>query len=175
MIKNFEGFLNESNYRDLHLGAPQELTPGITYELSPEIVSDIEDESGDGSSVRWVKDLCRSLKLKNAQIYFDTDEFLVSGVTLSGNVIYIEQRGEYNMYGGPYSPKMERPKIEINSTDYTDTILKAIADYHGDTLDSKMMTSEFGKPNYYDVGHVEPYGHLMDKSKTYFTSVKFGL
>jgi hypothetical protein len=112
--------------------------------------------------------IVRALRLKEGEIYWDDDEFVVSGITESGNVIYLQQNGEYDMYGGPYHPKMQKPEIKVNGKDFSEEVIKELT-YYQETGDSK----------YPDISDVESYGALLNKSpqaiQTHFTSKKYGL
>ena len=159
MLKNFDEFLNES-YKPLGLGEPQELSPGIFYDGDWEYFAE-----ATGDSVKeLVEGHVSEIELVSGELFQEREEFAISGVTKNGNVIYIEQHGEYDMYGGPYYPKMEKPTIKINGKD----------------LDVKVIEEEFKKEGidcnrFPDMTLTYIYGHMMNKSETWFTSKRFGL
>jgi hypothetical protein len=159
MLKNFQDFLNE-NYKPLGLGEPKELSPGIFYDGDWEYFA-----KETGLSVEeLVESHVEQLGLVSGELFQEKQEFAISGVTKNGNVIFIEQYGEYDMYGGPYSPKMEKPTIKINGVD----------------LDIKAIEEEFKKEGidwnrFPDMTLTYAYGYIMNKSKVWFTSKKFGL
>lgn len=162
LIKDSE--LLESSYKSLGLGEPVELRPGITYDIDAKTIGEDSPEF----AAEFVAD---ELGLKVGEIFLDDEEFLISGVTKSGNNLYISQEGEYDMYGGPYDPKMSKPSITINGEDMTDTILAYYNQQNPDNVEPG---------NYPDLQYIiQDFGYLFDKSpqslKTFFTSKKFGL
>lgn len=159
MLKNFQDFLNE-NYKSLGLGEPKELSPGIFYDGDWEYFA----VEANMSIEELVESHVDQLGLVSGELFQEKREFAISGVTKNGNVIFIEQYGEFDMYGGPYSPKMEKPTIKINGAD----------------LDIRVIEEEFKKEGidwnrFPDMTLTYAYGYVMNKSKVWFTSKKFGL
>ena len=168
MLKNFQDFLNE-NYKPLGLGEPKELSSGIFYDGDWEYFA-----KETGLSVEeLVESHVEELGLVSGELFQEKQEFAISGVTKNGNVIFIEQYGEFDMYGGPAhhprrnasnSPKMENPTVKINGVD----------------LDIRVIEEEFKKEGidwnrFPDMTLTYVYGYVMNKSKVWFTSKKFGL
>jgi hypothetical protein len=55
-----------------------------------------------------------NVNLKKGSIRYEHKDFEIKGETKDGNTLVATQRGEYNMYGGPYTPKMEEPVVTLN-------------------------------------------------------------
>ena len=108
-------------------------------------------------------------------MWFGVDEFIVSGVTKSGKTIYVEQDGEFDMYGGPYDPKMKRPMIEVDGVDIVDSVLSHLDDLHGKPIGFAARRGEVDNNNHDITANVEDWGHLIDKSKTFHSAKRIGL
>jgi uncharacterized protein with PhoU and TrkA domain len=91
------------------------------------------------------------LSLKNGEIYFDEDEFNIEGITKQGKHIIVIQNGEFDMYGGPYEPKMRKPIIEIEGEDIYKQVRKCFEDYGW--FDSEERE--------FDVTRTDIWGHLV--------------
>jgi hypothetical protein len=52
--------------------------------------------------------------------------------TTSGKKVVIKQDGEFNMFGGPYSPEMQKPEVTMDGKDMIDTIVESFRGFHGD-------------------------------------------
>jgi uncharacterized protein with PhoU and TrkA domain len=91
------------------------------------------------------------LSLKNGEIYFDEDEFNIEGITKQGKHIIVIQNGEFDMYGGPYEPKMRKPIIEIEGEDIYKQVRKCFEDYGW--FDSEVRE--------FDVTRTDIWGHLV--------------
>jgi hypothetical protein len=112
-------------------------------EIISEVEYDIEDSVNEGfdSIEEQAEMIVDDLSLKSGEIYFDGDEFFVEGTTTQGNHIKITQDGEFDMYGGPYSPKMKKPTIEFNKDNIYEQVRKCFEDYgwfndEGDEIDA---------------------------------------
>jgi hypothetical protein len=91
------------------------------------------------------------LNLKSGEIYFDENEFNVEGITKQGKHITVIQNGEFDMYGGPYEPKMKKPTIEIDGKDIYEQVRKCFEDYGW--FDSEERE--------FDVTRTDIWGHLI--------------
>jgi hypothetical protein len=148
--------IRESERYKVKLDEPVVLKPGITYEI---------ENLYDDDPKNAAEYISRTLKLKEGEIYSSADEFIVSGITLSGNVIYLEQEGEFDQYGGPYTPQMKKPIIEVNGQDVWPMVKSAIDE-------------NAGKPDsdFHDIsGSLEFFGHLLDKSNPFIKAKSIGL
>jgi hypothetical protein len=155
-VKAAKEIRENAHYRTLGLGEPVVLKPGITYEI---------ENFYDDSPKNAAEYISRTVKLKEGEIYSSADEFIVSGITLSGNVIYLEQEGEFDMYGGPYTPQMKKPIIEVNGQDVWPMVKSAIDENSGEP-DSV----------FHDISSsLDFFGHLLDKSKTFINAKSIGL
>jgi hypothetical protein len=122
-------------------------------EIISEVEYDIEDSVNEGfdSIEEQAEMIVGDLSLKSGEIYFDGDEFFVEGTTTQGNHIKVIQNGEFDMYGGPYEPKMEKPTIEFNKDNIYEQVRKCFEDYGW--FDSE--TREF------DASRTDIWGHLI--------------
>jgi hypothetical protein len=122
-------------------------------EIISEVEYDIEDSVNEGfdSIEEQAEMIVGDLSLKSGEIYFDGDEFFVEGTTTQGNHIKVIQNGEFDMYGGPYSPKMKKPTIEFNKDNIYEQVRKCFENYGW--FDSE--TREF------DVSRTDIWGHLI--------------
>jgi hypothetical protein len=122
-------------------------------EIISEVEYDIEDSVNEGfdSIEEQAEMIVGDLSLKSGEIYFDGDEFFVEGTTTQGNHIKVIQNGEFDMYGGPYSPKMKKPTIEFNKDNIYEQVRKCFENYGW--FDSE--TREF------DVSRTDIWGHLV--------------
>ena len=122
-------------------------------EIISEVEYDIEDSVNEGfdSIEEQAEMIVGDLSLKSGEIYFDGDEFFVEGTTKQGNHIKVIQNGEFDMYGGPYEPKMKKPTIEFNKDNIYEQVRKCFEDYGW--FDSE--TREF------DVSRTDIWGHLI--------------
>ncbi len=148
--------IRESERYKVKLDEPVVLKPGITYEVENLYHDDPKNAA---------EYISRAVKLKEGEIYSSANEFIISGITLSGNVIYLEQEGEFNLYGGPYTPRMKKPIIEVNGQDVWPMVKSAIDE-------------NAGKPDsdFHDIyGSLEFFGHLLDKSNTFIKAKSIGL
>jgi hypothetical protein len=91
------------------------------------------------------------LSLKSGEIDFYGDEFYVEGITKQEKHIIVTQNGEFNMYGGPYEPKMKKPTIEIDGKDIYEQVRKCFEDYGW--FDSEVRE--------FDVSRTDIWGHLV--------------
>ena len=62
-------------------------------------------------------------------IEFDSSYFSVDGERVNGSTIEVYQEGEYDMYGGPYTPKMKKPIVRVNGQDIFDQVREAFDNY----------------------------------------------
>ena len=122
-------------------------------EIINEVEYDIEDSVNEGfdSIEEQAEMIVDDLSLNGGEIYFDGDEFFVEGTTKQGNHIKVIQNGEFDMYGGPYEPKMKKPTIEFNKDNIYEQVRKCFEDYGW--FDSE--TREF------DVSRTDIWGHLI--------------
>jgi hypothetical protein len=148
--------IRESERYKVKLDEPVVLKPGITYEIE-NLYHDPPKNAAEYIS--------RAVKLKEGEIYSSADEFIISGITLSGNVIYLEQEGEFDLYGGPYTPQMKKPIVEVNGQDVW-PMVKSVID------------ENTGKPDsdFHDISSsLEFFGHLLDKSNSFIKAKSIGL
>ena len=117
----------------------------VEYDISPSL------SEGYYSIEEQAEMIVVDLNLKSGEIYFDGDEFNVEGTTKQGKHITVIQNGEFDMYGGPYEPKMEEPTIEIDGEDIYEQVRKCFEDYGW--FDSEVRE--------FDVSRTDIWGHLV--------------
>ena len=159
MIKSFHQFINES-YKTIGLSEPKVFSDTITYDGDLRWFT--QEYQRDAKSA--IEDIVKNLKLTSGEIFFDGDEFLVSGTTENGNIIYIEQYGEFSKYGGIYDPKMEKPTVKVNGTDIYPIIWEIF-----DTM------YDLDKDEIPDMTRVDVYGYVMNKDRNFFLGKKYGI
>lgn len=77
----------------------------------------LASDAGYGSPTDMATQFAEDLNLASGDMTLSRREFRVKGITKSGKTVEISQDGEYDMYGGPYSPKMKKPVIKLGGTD----------------------------------------------------------
>jgi hypothetical protein len=117
----------------------------VEYDISPLV------NEGFDSIEEQAEMIVSDLSLKSGEIEFDGDEFNVEGITKQGKHIIVIQNGEFDMYGGPYEPKMEEPTIEIDGEDIYKQVRKCFEDYGW--FDSGVRE--------FDVTRTDIWGHLV--------------
>ena len=106
-----------------------------------------------GTSEREVAEtMAGDLGLVNGTMSWTDNELNIQGEDKDGKEIIIQQKGEYNMYGGPYSPKMQKFNVSLGKGPMTGPIMKAFKQYGWDVKDSG---------GYPDLARTDIYGHLF--------------
>ena len=95
--------------------------------------------------------MAHDLGLVDGSIIWNNDEFTVMGKNSSGSEIYLNQKGEYNMYGGPYSPKMGKFKTTLDGKNMNGKVGGSFKSYGWGGKKGDM-----GDP---DIGRTDIYGH----------------
>jgi hypothetical protein len=104
-------------------------------EIKETIIGEIEYDisflvsEGFDSEEDHAKCIIDELNLQSGQIFFGGGFFEVIGKTKFGKSIYVSQDGEFDMYGGPYEPKMKKPTITLNGKDIYDQVRTCFDDY----------------------------------------------
>jgi hypothetical protein len=99
----------------------------ITYNIDPELWSEHYD-----SEQELANQIIDDLGLISGDIDFGYNYFSVNGERVNGVEIEIHQNGEYDMYGGPYTPKMSKPTVKINGKDILESVRNAFENYGWD-------------------------------------------
>jgi len=124
-------------------------TETITVEHEIEYFIDGYFEADSGmSEEEHAETIANDVSLKKGSILFETDTFEIQGETQAGNNLYVAQDGEYDMYGGPYEPKMGKPKLTLNGKDITSLVMKAFKQYGWDS-------------NMIDISRTDIWGHVI--------------
>jgi hypothetical protein len=113
-LKKREEFLNES-------------LENISYDIDGSMESTIEGDWGMEIE-EWVDMTADDFGIVKGFILYHSREFKLDGYDEKGDHIYVHQKGEYNMFGGPYDPKMEIPEIKINGLDVYPIVKQSFID-----------------------------------------------
>ena len=95
----------------------------ITYDICESILD------SNYSEQELAEQIIDDLGLIDGGIEFDANYFSVDGERVNGSTIEVYQEGEYDMYGGPYTPKMSKPIIRVNGRDVFDQVREAFDNY----------------------------------------------
>ena len=95
----------------------------ITYDICESLLENYDSEQ------ELAEQIINDLGLVSGGIEFDDNYFSVDGTRKNGSVIEAYQEGEYDMYGGPYTPKMRKPIIRVNGRDIFDQVREAFDNY----------------------------------------------
>ena len=104
----------------------------ISFEIGKGIADMLKIDWGI-SKDEYLGQIVKDLGLVKGEIQFFDTYFTILGETKNGDKLFVEQNGEYTMYGGPYTPKMEYPTIELNDDDIYDEVKKEYIDYGYDS------------------------------------------
>jgi hypothetical protein len=123
-IKSFEEFVNESK-----LIKTETITHEIEYDIDRQFVS----EGGFKSEEDMADTIANDVNLKSGGIVFESDYFEIHGQTMDNKHLVANQSGEFDMYGGPYEPKMKKPEMKLDGKDIYSKAVKAFKDYGWDS------------------------------------------
>ena len=151
----------DESYKPIGLPEEQVHKPGVLFYISPGMVK-INQQDHGMEVEEIIEYIVESTKMGKGEIYISEDEFIVSGIDEEGNVFYAEQQGEFDQYGGPYQPEMEKPVFIFNGKDVSEEVLKILEDFFVGTKNP-------------DITNVEAWGHLIRKGRGYFSAKKYGL
>jgi hypothetical protein len=82
-----------------------------------------------GSDKELAEMIVSDLNLKDGDIDFERNYISIEGKTLEGKSISIYQDGEFDMYGGPYTPKMKKPKVVYDGKDIYSSVRRSFDSY----------------------------------------------
>jgi hypothetical protein len=95
----------------------------ITYDICESLLETYNSEQ------ELAEQIIDDLGLIDGGIEFDSKYFSVDGERVNGSTIEVYQEGEYDMYGGPYEPKMSKPIVRVNGRDVFDQVREAFDNY----------------------------------------------
>ena len=124
-LRTFEQFVNEGVIKTKETIV---VNHEITFDIAKSIWSD-----NYSSEKELAENIIADLSLKTGDIEFGVSYFEVNGETTSGVKISVTQTGEYDMYGGPYEPKMKEPKITLDGKDIVPAVKKEFVKYGWDS------------------------------------------
>jgi hypothetical protein len=147
---NFNEFVNEEVLNEGVIDTKYEVTGKVNYN-GPMFQ---DQASNAGESEKDIVDMMAyDLGLVNGRMTWNNDYLEFTGVNKNGQTIVITQKGEYNMYGGPYTPKMEKFKASLAGKNMSGPIMKAFKSYGWGGKKGDM-----GDP---DLGRTDIYGHVF--------------
>ena len=128
----------------------------VKYEATGQVYYDgpmfKEQAQNAGESEETIANMmAHDLGLVDGSIIWNNDEFTVMGKNSSGSEIYLNQKGEYNMYGGPYSPKMGKFKTTLDGKNMNGKV--------GGSFKSYGWVGKKGDMGDADIGRTDIYGH----------------
>ncbi len=124
-IKTLEDFINESKIIK---------TETITHEIDVNIDRQFISDGGWKSEQDMAETISSDVSLKSGSIDFESDYFEIKGITMAGNKLEVSQSGEFDMYGGPYDPKLKKPTVKLNDKDIYSQVKR---EFDKDGWDSK--------------------------------------
>lgn len=155
-IMIFQG-VTEDNATTTTYDDEKEQEKSIENEISKRIMQDM---FSDYQTEEEIADLIADdLGLIEGSIIFDNDYFEVKGVRTNGDRLEVSQRGEYTMFGGPYTPKMEQAQVLLNGENITKEVEKALQDHYG--TPNKALD-----PNDIMLFRTDIWGYILDKIST---------
>jgi hypothetical protein len=95
----------------------------ITYDICETLREHYNSEQ------ELAEEIIDNLGLIDGGIEFGSSYFSVDGERVNGSTIEVYQEGEYDMYGGPYTPKMSKPIVRVNGQDIFDRVREAFDNY----------------------------------------------
>jgi hypothetical protein len=95
----------------------------ITYDICESLLENYTSEQ------ELAEQIIDDLGLVSGGIEFDANCFSVDGTRVNGSIIEVYQDGEYDMYGGQYTPKMKKPIVRVNGQDIFDQVREAFDNY----------------------------------------------
>jgi len=125
------------------------LDVNVTWDIDPMVTSDMEPSD-------VAECIISCLDLHEAHIDFDKHGISIDGKDIHGRQIAISQSGEFDMYGGPYTPKMEKGTIMIDGKDYFDEINAYLLEEYGDK-GTPSLNAE-----YEDIARIDLYYHMIE-------------
>ena len=129
-----------------------ELDINVTWDIHPIVTCDM-----DPSDV--AECFIDNLDLHEAHIDFDRHGFSIDGKDIHGRQIAISQSGEFDMYGGPYTPKMQKGTIMIDGKDYFDEVNAYLLKEYGDNPQEGMPSLN---AEWEDIARIDLYYHLIE-------------
>ena len=141
---SFDKFLNEDKEQLITEGkfeVTYSVTSRVTYE--GEMWKEYADNSGD-SEQGYAQMVASDIGLVKGNMKWTGKDFSVIGTNKDGESIVINQTGEYNMYGGPYSPKMGKISATKGGKNMIAVIKKAFKSYGWDGDPDVSRTDIYG-------------------------------
>ena len=145
-LNTFEDFLNEGQLNEASFEVTYTVTNRVRY--SGEQLRTQAQDMGD-SPEDVAQMMASDVGLVKGEIEWTGESLEIKGENEKGQTILIEQDGEYNMYGGPYSPKMGKPTAKLGGKNVVPQIMKQFKSYGWD-----------GDP---DLGRTDIYGVVFRK------------
>ena len=146
-LKTLEQHINESQLNEASFDVSYTVNNKVNYN-GPMFQYQADDMGDSAQDVAQM--MASDVGLVKGSLTWNNDELTISGSNKDGQTIYINQKGEYNMYGGPYTPKMGKFKALLGGKNVTPAVKKAFKSYGG---------WEEGE----DLGRTDIYGYVFNK------------
>jgi hypothetical protein len=124
------------------------------------------DEFGFKSPREFADFIAENVKMKEGFILYEKNYFELDGTLENGKTLFIAQGGEYDMYGGPYDPKMKEPDIKLDGKDFPLSIIEQIFEEEGWKIESG---------NFPDMSSTSVYGWIFSKKDSFVKGKHLGL
>lgn len=145
-LNTFEGFINEGQLNEASFEVSYTVTNRVFYS-GDQLRSQAQDMGDSPEDVAEM--MAADLGLVKGEIDWTGKSLTIIGSNKDGKPIVINQKGEFNMYGGPYSPKMGKPSATLDGKNVVPKIMKEFKSYGWD-----------GDP---DLGRTDIYGGVFRK------------
>ena len=122
----------------------------IKYDMNMSLFDWTDSEEDAAESI------ASALGLQSGYIEYGGKSTEVKGITEKGKSIVIKQDGEFDMYGGPYDPKMGKPTVIYDGKNITKKVEAALFKEYG-SPDGGFG----GGKNNHDVSRVDLWSNIL--------------
>jgi len=126
LTEKFDEFLKEGVLNEGEIKVDVPMT--ITY--SGSMFQEQAQNMGD-SEQNIATMMAADIGLVSGSMEWTADRLVIAGYNSDMDPIDVMQSGEYNMYGGPYTPKMGKFKVTVGKKNVVSAIKKAFKSYGG--------------------------------------------
>lgn len=145
-LRTLDEHINESQLNEATFEVSYTVKSKVSYN-GEQFDTQAEDMGDDPQEVAQM--MASDIGLVKGNMIWTGTNLNFSGSNTNGTPILIQQSGEYNMYGGPYIPKMGKPKATLGGKNVVGAIMKAFKSY--------------GWTGDVDMGRTDIYGYVFNK------------